>query len=46
MSISPSVVAKVDPVWHRIRQEAKDAVAAEPLMGGLIHSGILHHDRL
>tara|TARA_R110002051_G_scaffold14460_2_gene46800 strand:- start:12892 stop:13698 length:807 start_codon:yes stop_codon:yes gene_type:complete len=46
MSIAHSVVAKVDPVWHRIRQEAKDAVAIEPLMGGLIHSGILHHETL
>ncbi len=36
-------VASVDPVWHRICQEASDAIAAEPLMGGLIHAGILHH---
>lgn len=46
MPVSPSLLAQVDPVWHRIRQEAKDAVAAEPLMGGLIHSGILHHETL
>lgn len=36
-------VAELDPVWHRIRQEAEAAIAAEPLMGGLIHSGVLHH---
>jgi serine O-acetyltransferase len=36
-------VAELDPVWHRIRQEATEAIAAEPLMGGLIHSGVLHH---
>ncbi len=36
-------VAELDPVWSRIREEAKDAIAAEPLMGGLIHSGVLHH---
>lgn len=36
-------VAEVDPVWHRIREEAEAAITAEPLMGGLIHSGILHH---
>lgn len=46
MPVSPSLLTQVDPVWHRIRQEAKDAVAAEPLMGGLIHSGILHHETL
>ncbi len=36
-------VSSVDPVWTRICDEASDAIAAEPLMGGLIHSGILHH---
>ena len=34
----------VDPVWHRIREEAEAAITTEPLMGGLIHAGILHHD--
>ena len=43
MSLSPSAVSNIDPVWDRIRREARDAVAAEPLMGGLIHGGILHH---
>ena len=46
VSPSPSPVSSVDPVWHRIHSEAIDAVAAEPLMGGLIHSGILHHKSL
>ena len=36
----------IDPVWHRIRSEATDAIASEPLMGGLLHSGILHHKSL
>jgi len=36
-------VTKVDPVWHRICQEAETAIAQEPLMGGLIHAGVLHH---
>ncbi len=36
-------VATVDPVWHRICEEAAAAIAAEPLMGGLVHAGILHH---
>lgn len=39
-------VAKVDPVWDRITQEAEDAVRAEPLMGGLVHACILHHQSL
>ncbi len=40
--LKPSLT-EVDPIWHRICGEAEDAIAAEPLMGGLIHSGILHH---
>ncbi|AVO37096.1 serine O-acetyltransferase [Pukyongiella litopenaei] len=39
-------LAPVDPVWSRITSEARDAVASEPLMGGLIHACILHHSRL
>lgn len=37
---------KVDPVWDQITREAEDAVKTEPLMGGLIHACILHHDSL
>ncbi|MFT4784132.1 MAG: serine O-acetyltransferase, partial [Paracoccaceae bacterium] len=33
----------VDPVWAQISVEGKDAIAMEPLLGGLIHSSILHH---
>lgn len=36
-------LTEVDPVWHRICDEAETAIAKEPLMGGLIHSGVLHH---
>ena len=39
-------LATVDPVWSRISAEAEAAVAAEPLLGGLIHSSILHHPSL
>lgn len=39
-------LAELDPVWSRIRQEARDAVEQEPLMGGVFHSSILHHDTL
>ena len=36
-------LAELDPVWDRILREAKEAVAGEPLLGGLVHSTILHH---
>ena len=36
-------LAKVDPVWSRIQEEAQDAVRSEPLLGGRIHSSLLHH---
>lgn len=38
----PKVTA-IDPVWSQICDEARDAVRDEPLLGGLIHSGLLHH---
>ncbi|MDJ0992601.1 MAG: serine O-acetyltransferase [Dinoroseobacter sp.] len=40
--LSASVKA-VDPVWDRIRSEAEHAIQDEPLLGGLVHSSILHH---
>ena len=36
----------VDPVWHRIRQEAEDVVRAEPALSSFIFSTILSHRRL
>lgn len=36
----------VDPIWSRIRTEAEAAIEAEPLMGGMIHMAILHHQTL
>ena len=39
-------VAQVDPVWSHVCEEARAAVRDEPLLGGLIHSGILHHATL
>ena len=36
-------VTPVDPVWQRICDEAQDAIRSEPLLGGLIHSSLLHH---
>ncbi|MEM9434918.1 MAG: serine O-acetyltransferase [Pseudomonadota bacterium] len=39
-------LAKLDPVWDRISQEARGLVASEPLLGGLVHGSILHHQHL
>lgn len=39
-------LAAIDPVWDRITSEARQAVADEPLMGGLIHACILHHQTI
>ena len=38
--------AGTDPVWARIRTEAKAAIEKEPLLGGLIHTSLLHHASL
>jgi len=46
MSHPQRSLTEVDPVWHRICEEAEEAIAAEPLMGGLIHAGVLHHTTL
>jgi serine O-acetyltransferase len=37
---------RVDPVWDRIRDEAEDAIAGEPLIGGMVHASVLHHKAL
>ncbi len=34
---------EMDPVWQRICEEAEDSVAREPLVGALMHDGILQH---
>ena len=36
----------LDPVWARICDEGRDLVAQEPLMGSMVHAGILHHGTL
>lgn len=36
-------IIAVDPVWSRITEEAKAAIRDEPILGGLIHSSVLHH---
>ena len=44
VATQPSV-HEVDPVWQRICDDARDAIKAEPLMGGMMSAGVLHHDR-
>lgn len=39
-------LSELDPVWTRILSEARQAVEDEPLLGGLVHGCILHHDSL
>jgi len=39
-------LASVDPVWSQIRAESCDLVDEEPDMGGMIHTGVLHHRTL
>ena len=43
MANAMAQVKEIDPVWSRIRREAEAAVAGEPLLGGMIHSTVLHH---
>ncbi len=43
MAETRQVVTTLDPVWTRICSEAVEAVRSEPLLGALIHSGLLHH---
>lgn len=43
MAETRTKVASVDPVWRRVCDEAVKAIADEPLLGGLIHSSLLHH---
>ena len=39
-------LSEVDPVWSRICGEAKDAITTEPLLGGVLHTTVLHHTTL
>ena len=35
-----------DSIWAQLCEEARDAVRGEPLLGALIHAGLLHHHSL
>jgi len=44
MEVTAARLSKLDPVWDRIRSEAVSAHTEEPMLGGLLHSSILHHE--
>ncbi|MBC6407078.1 MAG: serine O-acetyltransferase [Rhodobacteraceae bacterium] len=41
--VSTAPISTLDPLWEQIRTEARQAIQKEPMLGGFIHSGILHH---
>lgn len=43
MAKTQTAVTEIDPAWNRIRKEAETALKDEPLLGGLVHSSVLHH---
>ncbi|MEM1233687.1 MAG: serine O-acetyltransferase [Pseudomonadota bacterium] len=43
MAVTDQKLTQIDPVWSRICAEGEEAVRDEPILGGLIHSSILHH---
>ena len=46
MAETKAKLSSVDPVWSRVCDEAVEAIKAEPLLGGLIHSSLLHHSSM
>nr|WP_323776434.1 serine O-acetyltransferase [Amylibacter sp.] len=46
MTLKANKIAELDPVWSRIRTDAAQMVEEEPILGGLVHSGVLHHNSL
>jgi serine O-acetyltransferase len=46
MAETNAKLSAIDPVWQRVRQEAFAMVEAEPLLGALAHSSLLHHATL
>lgn len=46
MANTNAKLAELDPVWDRIVCEARRAIADEPLLGGMVHSTVLHHSSI
>jgi serine O-acetyltransferase len=46
MSDTKPKLSTVDPVWTRVCDEAVEMIRTEPLLGALVHSGLLHHSTM
>ncbi|MGB0960579.1 MAG: serine O-acetyltransferase [Halocynthiibacter sp.] len=46
MAHAKEKLSEVDPIWARIRREAEEAHINEPMLGGMLHSSVLHHDTM
>lgn len=46
LSIAVALANDGDALWAQIRQEGQEVVRDEPLLGALVHAGLLHHDTL
>ncbi|AUH34170.1 serine O-acetyltransferase [Paracoccus tegillarcae] len=45
-NVKPGVARERLAIWTQINDEAREAVQAEPLLGALMHAGLLHHPTL
>ncbi|MCB1510017.1 MAG: serine O-acetyltransferase [Hyphomicrobiaceae bacterium] len=41
-----AAVTTLDPIWKAVREEARDAMSAEPSLGGFLYATVLSHGRL
>ncbi len=46
MAVSVGKVAKCDPIWSALREQAEDWAVGEPALASFVHATILNHDRL
>ena len=46
MAVSVEKVAKCDPIWSALREQAQDWAEREPALASFVHATILKHDRL
>jgi serine O-acetyltransferase len=46
MAVSAEKLAKCDPVWSAMRDQAQELAEREPALASFIHASVLNHDRL
>ncbi|HEV2649701.1 MAG TPA: serine O-acetyltransferase [Rhizomicrobium sp.] len=46
MAVTREKVAKCDPIWSALREEAEKLAEKEPALASFVHATILKHDRL